>query len=276
MRTDRFPFDHYLASDALGLVVCAIPKCACTTLKHWLVATTEGAPVPPDHAGGIHRYCTARYALASRPPAEAQAVLDRAFRVAILRDPLERIASAYASKFVRIAPPERSSRPVVEAVQIGSPTDVFHDRLGPIHFGLRSEIGPLCSRVDYNRGITFREFLDYLVRTPDDDLDPHWRPQAAFVRPVTFHILGSIDHIDRVLQKALEHLGIERPVPAARTPHARKPARSRTLADTPAGELRLRSINPTADDLYTPELRLLVRARYQHDVELFNAAVEYT
>ena len=135
-----------------------------------------------------------------------------------------------------------------------------------------------CSGVDYERGLSFREFVEYVVATPELELDPHWRSQAWFLGPVIERARRA-DAPQTVLlpmQRVGEMLGqIGRSRDLA-PPETRCP-RTDTLApaeedlcDIPSGRLRLRTRLPRVSELYDGRIVELVLERFAADFTLWN------
>lgn len=121
-------------------VICAIPKAGCTSLKEWLFAQNGGVVY-----GDIHsRLPDARFCLAHHPGADVSGWPV----IAVVRDPVARLMSAWQSKFV-----EHSNA----------------------HFRQYAATHSLHSLAD---------FVAHLETVSDlDEENPHWRPQSWFILP---------------------------------------------------------------------------------------------
>ncbi|WP_181969855.1 sulfotransferase family 2 domain-containing protein [Paraburkholderia sp. DHOC27] len=93
---------------------------------------------------------------------------------AILRDPYERIISAFLNKFTDILPEEL----------------FVHELLDYIWRAQRGR-----QRPHWRRSITFREFVTHLCVFPDEQLDPHWRSQSSFLQTVKPSIYLRMDRL---------------------------------------------------------------------------------
>lgn len=231
---------HYHVLDRYGFIFCTIPKNAHRTVKRFLLdaASIHHLDTPDVD---LHKLCEREIGLV-RYPVEMRAELLASLPVfTVLRDPFERIASAFADRVVR---PERRepNLPMYEWVH-----------------------GPGCG---YDLGISFREFIGYINVHADDVLDHHWRPQAAFLRGVDVEVLGDISYLHSALSIMARRFDIETPVPEDRPRAAAQAWVGEALTDIPSGELRKRGILPPADALYTPELRRAVSGRYASDLRL--------
>ncbi len=260
-----FPRRHWLIGPDARFIACCIPKCACTTLKQWICACL-GDERGSRMGGAIHRYCRKRYSLDLRPHDERQRIFASALRFAVVRDPALRLVSAFASKFVARGPLDFASKPVVEFIQLGEyPVCDTH---APVRSAHTQRTLPISSRVDYERGVTFREFVQFLRQTPNELLNAHWRPQTDFLDGYEPHLLLPAEDLHGSLMRVVRELDLPISPPPARPQHARAPGVGRCLADMPSGELRRRGISPTARDLIDADLREQIHERYAGDVVL--------
>lgn len=156
-----WPTSQVMVIPSRRLLYVPIAKNACSTLKRMMLGLAGYSPASSIYAH-VHE-CLDFYEtglqLKDWPAADVERFLTEPdwFRFAVLRDPLERLVSAYREKFVRnrLAPGNQvHTAPVVRAVQ-----------------GV--------DRPDLDRGITFRAFADYVAAMPAEQLDPHWRPQMS-------------------------------------------------------------------------------------------------
>lgn len=154
-----------------------IAKVANTSVKNWALRLSghdDDAPVHKLLDGGKvklqARYNSERqFSTLMRDPDWA--------RVAILRDPLDRLVSCYWDKFVR--------NRAVESV-------LHHTR--PVYQFLYGEEAPTKEQIQ--RGVTFRQFCHYINLTPREKMDPHWAPQSRYLETFRWDHLFRIDRID--------------------------------------------------------------------------------
>ena len=173
--------------------------------------------------------------------AVARGAVDR--HILLVRDPYNRLISAWSSKFVK--DPVNKHRP-----GSNKPWQPIHRMILP-HLGVRSGAGDDEIR-DALTAVTFERLVHLLdrVHRQDGHLTPQWR--LLRVRPWDRLPLFAVS-VDEVVR-------MERP----------------DLADYCAGfGLQLKTIhrNPsrhgTAEELYTPELAAVVERIYARDFELF-------
>lgn len=93
-----WPHKTYLVNTQYRFIYCPIPKVACTSMKHWFetIKSNESTCLSDD----IHRKVKNSYSLACLQSNEAKSKLKNYYKFAIIRDPLDRLESAYVQKFV--------------------------------------------------------------------------------------------------------------------------------------------------------------------------------
>lgn len=271
-----FPGRHLLACPEQRLIVCAIPKNGCTTLKRWFLLFADPGAADVDD---VHAHCADHWAISlweGPPRDEALATYDI---MVFLRDPLSRIASAYIEKFVGGHPYGcfEPAREVMEDVARLQGRHVEIDHVRTITAGTRMLDVPASSAVDYERGITFREFVHYLCRAPDDHMDIHWRPQRTYFWRYRVSILGTVAGMSDVLAAFSAGRGL--PPPPPQTVYPRDTLPDRCLADVPSADLYQRYLHdrgvlPPAEALFDDDLRSLLSCRYSLDAELFAEAAQ--
>lgn len=230
----------------LGVIFCAVPKNGCRTLKR-VFMRQGGIEIGLDEfRPTMHAEVAERWSMSNVPRSEREAVLERHKLVVFLRDPLLRIASAFADRVVRV--PEREGNLAM------------YDEVWAAE-SLPGTPGP-------DRSVSFAEFVRHLTRTPCDAMDQHWKPQVCFTQGRRFDFVGDVSRLGPDLNRLQRWLGID----VGEVPDHPQTARSGGTpgehAQTPAAELHRAGVRPGAASLFTPELEALVRARYAEDVDL--------
>lgn len=239
---------YYLVNHKYKLVYCPIPKNACTFFKTLMVELSDECTDFKNSSYDIHKYIRAtqsKIKLTSFSYIENQNYL----KLVILRNPFERLVSAYLNKFVRI----NKKTPIVQKVI----DDVYNN------FDLKRE---------KDSSITFSQFIDYLSRTEDYDLNEHWRPQHTFLGTnlVEFDLVFQLENLDSALEKLETQLGIK--IDNKKTKNRTKYVLINSddhFYDKYPQELQAYSGLPKAAKFYTPELENLVRVRYARDIEIY-------
>lgn len=188
----RWPYGTIMVSERHKLMYIPVAKCACTSLKSMMVelAGVDRAAIALEL--GVH-FVTDRFntgvQLKDKPIDEARKILasDEYFKFSVIRDPFERLVSAYLEKFVYKRHSQRNlmhTRPVISHVQ-GT------------------------ADIDLQQGISFDQFLEYILGQDAFDLDAHWRPQYLYFRGVP-HIsrIYRLEGIAELERDLLQKLGI--------------------------------------------------------------------
>lgn len=185
MTDHRWPQSEYLVNHRHRFVLCPIPKVASSSLKQWFISTLDAADLPDDASDRPH------LALAEWSRGQEMANIDGYRFVAFVREPARRLVSAYLQKVVvRWNVPESPGRAIVQQVQ-----------------------QRLAHETDYERGITFREFVTAICKRPQAGMDVHWRPQNTFL-PIGFpranvDLLGRVENFEVDLTRINESLGLQ-------------------------------------------------------------------
>lgn len=182
-----WPLAQVFVSKRARILYCPIGKNACTLLKSE-VARSAGVAHAAYMAEDIHfitDLVNTGLQLSDYPRDEVSALTtDPGYlRTAVLRDPQSRLLSAYIEKFVM--------------GRLGD-ANIHHTRtvIDPV----QAEEG--LEHPDYDRGITFRQFIDHVTGstgTPLAELDPHWRPQAHYLAGMSYDRLFRIDQVNDLL-----------------------------------------------------------------------------
>jgi hypothetical protein len=266
----QWPFSNFLVSSHYRFVYCWIPKVGCTTVKTWFLSG-HGETMERGAPGGIHARVAQRHALSRMKPGEARRILRRYLRLVVVRNPWKRIASAYIDKFVR-EPVNFQNLPVIDEVYRQRGEVVKHSATFAWEsLGITTDL-PIDPAIPYEQGITFREFVEYLVNTPDECLDGHWRPQCNFLGGLRFDRVVKLEELGEGISRLEDELGI----PRTHLPHLHRAkletpdvAARGTLSEVPAGELRGSRGEFSHLELMTPALAGLIGRRYACDAEAF-------
>ncbi|SDN59880.1 Sulfotransferase family protein [Lutimaribacter pacificus] len=159
------------------LFFCPIAKVANTSVKDWALRLSgEGV----SNAGSVHHHLdSGRSPMQIRhwPMASVAARMQSPgwARVAILRDPEDRLVSCYWDKFVR---------------NRAQPGVLFHT--APVYRFFHGE-EPTAEQVE--RGLSFRQFCHYINHAPRDAMDPHWAPQYRYLENHRWDRLFTMERI---------------------------------------------------------------------------------
>ncbi|XP_003473478.1 carbohydrate sulfotransferase 13 [Cavia porcellus] len=171
---------HVLVDDAHGLLYCYVPKVACTNWKRVLLALSgrgrgdpRAIPAHEAHAPG------SLPSLADFSPAEINRRLRAYLTFLFVREPFERLASAYRNKF---------ARPYSEAFQRRYGTRIVR-RLRP---------GARPDALAQGHDVHFAEFLGYLLdpRTRrEEPFNEHWERAHTLCHPcrLRYDVVGKFE-----------------------------------------------------------------------------------
>ncbi len=179
----KWPYGTIMVSEAHKIQYMPVAKCACTSLKSMMVRLAQIEQYEKAIQLGVH-LVTDRFntgvQLKDKPIQVARDLLasNEYFKFSVVRDPFERLVSAYLEKFVH---------------NRHNPRNLLHTR--PIISDVQG-----TEDIDLRKGISFDDFVGYIVRQDPWDMDPHWRPQYLY-------FLG-VPHMSRIFRleniKALE------------------------------------------------------------------------
>jgi hypothetical protein len=188
-----WPLSQVFIINKLKIIYCPIGKNANTFMKKVLIGASgiEQAKFIINH--DIHLLTdriNTGLQLSDLPISEVSKVVhsDKYFRFAIVRDPRRRILSAYWEKFVLNRNWTGNQIHTSELVQ-----------------EVQSANGN--STIDFNRGITFREFVETICSKKPQVLDPHWRPQHLYLQGIDYDTLYDQSAIGILLNRIEERLG---------------------------------------------------------------------
>jgi len=272
--------EQYMINHDHRFVYCAIPKNANSSLKSWFLEIA-GEPLEHEHADqkhdAMHPY------KASRQPAKCvRRAMQEYFKFVFVRNPWDRLTSAYLNKFVQMhegpdhgpLPLNMHNKPLIESYWKLRGRQVRYDASALVHRNVVAESLPIDSSIEYERGVTFREFVEVLCATPDRELNPHWRPQACFTGHVRFDMTGRVENLAPDLSCVETKLGLH-----GTLKHDNRssipgslPRLEGSLADIPPSTLRGWDGLPGGRRLWTPELVERVAERYAEDVERYGYA----
>lgn len=187
-----WPLCSLLVSQQHKAIFTPVAKAANTSLKRLFVRLSGHPDSEKILDSDIHVYLTSNktgLSLCDYSPRVAAAILGDPdyFKFVVLRNPAIRVVSAYLDKFVR--------NPHFSEAQ-GQPPIVTGDAMAWV-YQQRSE------KPDYERSISFREFVEYICQTGDAGLDTHFKSQSCYLEHQQPDYIGAVEKMDE-LPKHLE------------------------------------------------------------------------
>ena len=248
----RHPTTGFFLFETKKTIYCPIPKNSSTFFKTRLIEVNGDQELLLHSQLPVHTFLrrTPKYWIHDLQRLSEPDYLS----FAIIREPLERVVSAYLNKFVSA----RRHHPIqVQATQ--SFMDLIDDSIDP------------------ERSLTFRQFVRLICQQQDHELDKHWRPQTCFLQGQVDSIgwLVPQNQLDRFYPVFESHLGTE----ISKTRSGNRTLYKRQEAGVDVTRLsprRLRNLgwHPEKDQFLVPELRERLIVRYEEDLALFKRACE--
>ncbi|KAJ8017116.1 hypothetical protein DPEC_G00014420 [Dallia pectoralis] len=188
---------HLIVDDKHGLLYCYVPKVACTNWKRVLMVLTgdgrysEPLAIPANEAHVAGNLRT----LSEYSPTEINRRLRSYLKFVFVREPFERLVSAYRNKFTR------------------SYNTAFHKRYGT-KIIRRHRPEPREEALERGHDVSFEEFVHYLVdpRTQrEEPFNEHWERVHSLCHPCLIHydVVGKYETLERDSRSVLQLAGAE-------------------------------------------------------------------
>lgn len=199
---------HILVNDQYRFLYCYVPKVACSNWKR-VMKVLSGAlesvdvNIKMDHQNDL-------VFLSSLKPEEIRYRLKHYFKFMFVREPMERLLSAYRNKFGEIQTYQKKyGVEIVKRYRKGMPKDAS------------------VSGDD----VTFAEFVHYLLDEDAERMNEHWMPVYNLCQPcaVSYDFIGSHEHLEGDAEVVLQRVGAP---PQVRFPERQtwyKPVTTETL-----------------------------------------------
>lgn len=177
---------HILVNDEYRFLYCYVPKVACSNWKRVLKVLSGALEsvdvnVKMDHRSDL-------LFLSSLKPEEIRYRLKHYFKFMFVREPMERLLSAYRNKFGEIESYQKKyGAEIVRRYRKGRAKDA-------------SVTGD---------DVTFGEFVRYLLDEDVERMNEHWMPIYNLCQPcaVSYNFIGSYEHLGRDSAYVLQRVG---------------------------------------------------------------------
>lgn len=254
--TLNWPEAQYFIARDKKVMYCPIGKNACSFFKQAMVKLAEH----PNHAvinRSVHMltdHVKTGIQLSDYGLDDVQTIMDDPdlFKFAILRDPARRLLSAYIEKFVK----NREEHGNVK----------FHT--STVVWAVQAQQG--FSEPDFNRGISFRSFVEQITSMPPEVLDPHWRPQYLYLGAYDWPHLYTFDMLPQAIAELEMKSGVQLDAPPVNR------SGSGVGAVHPGADTLLPGALDTlpmiaVESYLTPEIDAALRVYYARDYALIDA-----
>ncbi|CAB1457776.1 unnamed protein product [Pleuronectes platessa] len=189
---------HIIVDDQHGLLYCYVPKVACTNWKRVLMVLTGVAgshrdplaiPANEAHVPGNLR------TLSEYSTSQINQRLRTYLKFVFVREPFERLVSAYRNKFTR------------------SYNTAFHKRYGT-KIVRRHRPDPQPEALERGNDVSFEEFVYYLVDPATQREEPfneHWERVHSLCHPCLIHydVVGKYETLEQDSRYVLQLAGVE-------------------------------------------------------------------
>ncbi|XP_074621882.1 carbohydrate sulfotransferase 14-like isoform X2 [Acropora palmata] len=180
---------HIIVNDEHRFLFCSVPKVACSNWKRVLMVL-DGAESDSNNIGKVN-HLDFTY-LADLPPLAIKQRLKEYYKFMFVREPLERLTSAYKDKFVRnnTSFHKRYGRRIVKKVRKNPPR------------GLKGD------------DVTISEFFQYISESRMEEMNEHWMPYHMLCQPcaVSYDFIGSFENLESDATQVLKHLNVDEQV----------------------------------------------------------------
>ncbi|XP_033103236.1 carbohydrate sulfotransferase 11-like [Anneissia japonica] len=192
---------HTYVVDKYRLMYCFIPKVGCSNWKR-IMMVLHGQKTNVDHltSGEVHKTATMPFLTAYSKTQQAKKISNYT-KFLFIRHPFKRLLSVYKNKFESLS------------YYRGNPH--FH-RYGK-HIIKRWRENPAPHALDTGEGVTWPEFVDYLIHLPerkrfekDDYFNDHWREMYKICAPcsVKYDFIGNLEDVVDESKYLLDRLHI--------------------------------------------------------------------
>lgn len=178
--------NHFIVDNKHRIVYCYIPKVACTTWKT-IMAHLVGLKSKSVHEQRFNL-------LSFHSKAKVRSILQSYYKFLFVREPFERLLSAYKDKFTR-------------------KTNVGKKYAKKVKRSVRLRLGANSSTVTGYEEISFQEFITYLIDVDSKGgrLNEHWRHYDSLCHPcnINFDFIGRYETLEDDAPFVLHEAGVD-------------------------------------------------------------------
>ncbi|CAI8035521.1 Carbohydrate sulfotransferase 14 [Geodia barretti] len=188
-------YHHLLVDDARKIVFCYVPKVACSNWKRVFLIFAN--LVDPDGSlrPSIDIFRQVK-SMEDYSPSEQEYRLRNYFKFMFVRNPIERLVSAYRNKIEHPTSDNPSERTIWDGIRAW----ILQKHRGPAQ-------GNNVTDPPYP---TFSEFIHFLGASDPADMNEHYKPMTALCQPCSVHYnyVGNFATLRRDANRILQYLHI--------------------------------------------------------------------
>lgn len=238
----EYTFQHVIVDDRHKLLYCYVPKVACSNWKRVFQVLSGKYKKVEDILKLDHNDFKF---LSDYSPHEIEHKLQNYFKFLFVRNPVDRLVSAFQNKFRNDVDFQRQyGRSIVFKYRENPPPNPLGD------------------------DVTLEEFLQYLSDLLPEEMNEHWRSYESLCQPchIKYNFIGKFEYLGLETGYLLESLGLEETV--------HFPAKQRYYKD---GAQEGNSPGDTAvdDDEILPAVWSKVIEKFKNDFDLFDYPVPH-
>ena len=211
-----------------------------------------------EHIDDAHRYVHDHLRIRTTNPQVARHAFygSGVFRFAVVRNPWNRLVSAFANKLVK--------------------PDTYHTLKNAVALFQRPKLfsrsKTMNQMAELLEQVTFRQFVNQITCRPAHAHDLHWWPQHMFMADIDFDLIGYFEHMQDLASELSSRTGLAVNIKKLNTSSytdSHTPVAAGEFADTTIQELRQLQRLPKPEEFYTDDLVCEVSEYYQEDIERF-------
>jgi len=238
-----------------GLMWCKVPKAASTSWLHAYLslANVPEYEIPEDNGMGLHAFLREKYPLLSKNLNKQ--FMPVSLKFLVVRHPFERVISAYMDKMEDYARDLKYRGGYYYAMYgadiVAKYRKKYQEKFPKNSLFIRKEP-------------SFVEFVEFLIETPVNNYDEHWKPQFILCPPChfKFDVVVKMETFDRDTDFILSQRNLQGLV-----------SLSKKHAST--GEKKSKTVSP-AERLFSQVSKKMVQAlyeKYRIDFEMFEYGI---